>query len=309
MLPYLHHSVHRVAPPTAAQSQLADELKRDVVMLATEIGPRGVFAPQAYRTAEVFLTTALTRAGFGVRRETWTTHRVECANLEVVLTGTKRPDRVLVVGAHYDSMPGCPAANDNASGVAGVLAIARRLAARPRNCTVRLVLFANEEPPFFNIDEMGSQLYARAAKKAGDDILGMFCLETIGCYSDAPDSQGWPVQIPLITLPDKGDFIALVGPSSAAGFIRRCTQVFDRRAAFSVLGAAVPLIISEQVNWSDHRGFNAVGYPAFMVTDTAPLRYAHYHLETDTPEKLDYVSMARVVEGMLGVVEEIADEG
>ncbi|GMV26302.1 MAG: hypothetical protein AMXMBFR58_23330 [Phycisphaerae bacterium] len=309
MIPYLHHAAHTPAPATAAQLQLADELKRDVVMLATEIGPRGVFAPQAYKTAEVFLTTALTRAGHGVRRQTWTTRGVECANLEAVLRGTDRPSRVLVVGAHFDSVPGCPAANDNASGVAGVLAIARRLAGRPRACTVRLVLFANEEPPFFNHNEMGSQFYAQSARKSGDDIIGMFCLETIGCYSSDPGSQRWAVQVPLVSLPDRGDFIAMVGPSSAAAFIRRCTQAFERRRAFSVLGAGVPAFISEQVNWSDHRGFNEVGYPALMVTDTAPLRYQHYHAETDTPDKLDYLSMARVVEGILGVIEKVADEG
>jgi len=307
VLPYLRRSSPPLGPLTPSLEQLADELRRDVSLLAIDVGPRGTHSPLAYRLAEDHLGAALAGAGFEVRRHGWEANGVRCVNLETVLPGSVHPERIVVLGAHYDSVVGCPAANDNASGVAGVLAIARRLQGRPRACTVRFVLFGNEEPPFFNLGEMGSQLYARACRDAGDDIRGMACLETIGYYSGQRGSQRWPGNLLSLGLPDVGDFICMVGPVSARSFIERCAEAFERRAAFPLLAAAVPETLAEQVSWSDHRGFNEVDYPAFMVTDTAPLRYPHYHLPSDTPEKLDYGSMARVVAAMQSVVEDVAD--
>lgn len=306
LIPYLHRAYPNLAPLTAQEHDLARALRRDVEILATDIGPRGTFAPDRYRLAADFVESAVTKAGFTPTRHWVESMGVRCCNIEAVLRGTRTPDRVLVVGAHYDSVEGCPAANDNASGVAGVLAIARAMAGRPRACTVRFLLFANEEPPHFNIDSMGSQEYARACRKAGDDIRGMFCLETIGCYRREPGSQTWPHKALGLVLPTVGDFIAFVGPAQSKDFIRSSAAAFDRQQAFPLLAAAAPGQI-DQINWSDHRGFNEVGYPAFMVTDTAPLRYEHYHLPTDTPDKIDFDATARVVRGLTGMVEELAD--
>ncbi len=316
MIPYLHKSRPPLAPLTEAERALAAELRRDVEILASDIGPRGTFAPDRYALAERFLESSLVKAGYEVRRHSFEAygapphsseaHSVTCSNLEVAIPGTTHPDRIVIVGAHYDSVPGCPAANDNASGVAGVLAIARTLRPRSFRNTLRFVLFANEEPPHFNTNDMGSQHYALASRQAGEDIRGMICFETIGCYRHEPGSQQWPHPALNLVLPTVGDFVAFVGPTASKPFMKPAAEAFDRTQAFPLVAGAAPDAI-EQVNWSDHRGFNEVGYPAFMVTDTAPLRYAHYHLSTDTPEKLDYNSMARVVRGLASMLTDLAD--
>ncbi len=306
MIPYLHKSRPSLATLTDADRALAAEIRRDVETLATDIGPRGTFAPDRYALAERFLESSLIKAGYGVRRHSFEAHGVTCSNLEVSIRGGSHPDRIVILGAHYDSIPGCPAANDNASGVAGVLAIARALCSRSFRNTLRLVLFANEEPPHFNTNDMGSQHYARASRQADEDIRGMICLETIGCYLHEKGSQRWPHNAPTFLLPDIGDFIAFVGTTPSKALVKAAAEGFERARAFPLLAAAVPDFIG-MVSLSDHRGFNEAGYPAFMVTDTAPLRYAHYHLPTDTPEKLDYDSMARVVRGLTSMLTDLAD--
>lgn len=306
MFPYLHKSTPTLRETTAEQTALAAELRRDIEILATDIGPRGTFAPRSYRLAEDFLASAMKRAGFEVERQSWTELGVPCANLIAVLPGTTKPDRILVIGAHYDSVEGCPAANDNGSGVAGLLAIARRLAGNPRRSTIRFVFFANEEPPFFNINAMGSQIHARSCFEAKEDIRGMIALETIGYYSSAPGSQKWPHAALSLLLPSVGNFIAMIGPSASKPLIAQSAKLFEARAAFPLLAAAAPDAI-EQIHWSDHRGYIEAGYQAFMVTDTAPLRYPHYHQPTDTADKLDYASMARVVEGLTAMTAALAD--
>lgn len=305
VLPYLHTSRPPLGPMTLAQTGLARDLRRDVEILALDIGPRGVFAPDRYALAGEFLESSLTKAGYTARRQTFESHGVMCSNLEASITGVEHPGRIVVVGAHYDSVPGCPAANDNASGVAGVLAIARALRGSSFPCTVRFVLFANEEPPHFNMNDMGSQHYARAARAAGEDIRAMVCLETIGCYLGGPGTQRWPHGALSYVLSTVGDFIAFVGRTPSKGVIQRAAEAFERARAFPLLAAAVPDAIG-MVDLSDHRAFNEVGYPAFMVTDTAPLRYHHYHLDSDTPDKLDFESMARVVTGLIAVARDMA---
>lgn len=306
MFPYLHKSFPKLSEATREQSALAAELRRDVEILATDIGPRGYFAPKSYQLAEEFLTAAMGRAGYEISRQTWMAASVQTSNLIATLPGTATPERIVVVGAHYDSVENCPAANDNGSGVAGLLAIARRLAGKSHLSTIRFVFFANEEPPFFNIDEMGSQIHARSCKAAGEDIRGMIALETIGCYSSAPKSQRWPHDALNLLLPTVGNFIAFVGPSFSKPLIARSATLFEKRAAFGLLAGAAPAAI-DQINWSDHRGFIECGYQAFMVTDTAPFRYSHYHLPTDTADKLDYLSMARVVHGLISMISGLAD--
>jgi Zn-dependent M28 family amino/carboxypeptidase len=308
MFPYLHITRPSLGSTSDELRSLAAELERDVRMLSEDIGPRGTHKAPAYALAQAFLSSALQKAGHEVQRQTWTAHDVICTNLECTIGGTTHPELILVVGAHYDSVAGCPAANDNASGVAGILALARRASARPLAVTLRLVLFANEEPPYFNIDEMGSQLYARRARKQNEKIIGMFCLETIGCYLHEKQSQTWPMPALSLLLPTVGNFICFVGPSEATDLIKTCTKAFEKTGAFPLVAAAVPGSLADQVNWSDHRGFNEVGYPAFMITDTAPLRYIHYHEQTDTFEKLDYLSMARVVQGVHDMLPTVARE-
>ena len=202
----------------------------------------------------------------------------------------------IVVGAHYDTVPGSPGADDNASGVAVLI----ELAAMLRHRNIRFVAFANEEAPYFLGPEMGSFVYAR---ERGAGVKAMFSLEMLGYYRDAPGSQTYPAPLGLF-YPDRADFIAFVGDLGALGLVRESIGAFRRNAKFPSEGLAAPSIIPG-VSWSDHWSFRQHGYPAVMVTDTAFYRYPHYHLPSDTPEKLDYERMARVTLGLAAMLKDL----
>ena len=204
----------------------------------------------------------------------------------------------LVVGAHYDTVPGSPGADDNASGVAVLIELARLV---PTG--VRFVAFANEEAPYFLGPEMGSFVYAR---ERGAKVRAMFSLEMLGYYSDAPGSQNYPAPLSMF-YPDRGDFIAFVGDLGARSLVRRSIESFRKHARFPSEGLAAPSFIPG-IAWSDHWSFRKHGYPAVMITDTAFYRYPHYHRASDTPDKLDYERMARVTLGLAEMLNEFAHQ-
>ncbi len=212
----------------------------------------------------------------------------------------------MVVGAHYDTVPGCPGANDNGSGVVATLALADAMAGTKAARTLRFVLFVNEEPPHFQTDLMGSRVYARRCRERSENIAGMISLETIGYFRDEPKSQHFPVPGLGLFYPTQGNFIAFVGNFGSRGWVRATVGSFRRHAAFPCEGAALPGFVPG-VGWSDHWAFYQEGYPALMVTDTAPFRYPHYHEPTDTPDRVDTERMARIVQAMERVVLDLAN--
>jgi Zn-dependent M28 family amino/carboxypeptidase len=288
---------------TARQSDLAAQLERDIVALAVTIGERNVARYAELKRAADYIEKELSAAG-PVRRHTYTASGKPCDNLEVEIRGTSSPEQIVVVGGHYDSVFGCAGANDNASGTAGVLALARSLARSAPAKTLRFVAFVNEEPPHFRTPEMGSRAYATRCRERKEDVVAMLSLETIGFFSDAEGSQHYPSPLGMF-YPSTGNFIAFVGNLASGSLVRRCVRLFRERAAFPSEGAAVPGFLPG-VGWSDHESFWEAGYPGVMVTDTAPFRYPHYHLEGDTPDKIDYDRCARVVDGVEQVVRGLA---
>ncbi len=227
-----------------------------------------------------------------------------CANIEFEIPG--RGPEIIVIGAHYDSVFGSPGANDNGSGVAALLALARRFAARPPGArTLRFVAFTNEEPGHFQTEAMGSWVYASRCRARGDQIAGMISLETVGYFSNAPGSQKFPMLGLKAFYPSAGNFIAFVSNLSSRSLLRRVLRTFRASATLPSEGAALPAAVPG-VGWSDHWAFWQHGYPALMITDTAPFRYPHYHARTDTPEKLDYESMARLVSALEKVINDLA---
>jgi hypothetical protein len=206
----------------------------------------------------------------------------------------------IVVGAHYDTVPGSPGADDNASGVAVLLELAAM------KVPARFVAFANEEAPYFYGPEMGSWVWAKRARDRRDEIPAMFSLEMLGYYRDAPGSQQYPAPLGLF-YPDRADFVAFVGDLGARQLVRRSIQSFRRNAQFPSEGLAAPAFIPG-VTWSDHWSFRQHGYAAIMITDTAFYRYPHYHAPSDTPDRLDYERMARVTLGLAAMLKELADE-
>jgi hypothetical protein len=288
---------------TEQQRVLAEELKRDVTRLAGEIGHRDTEHPEALARAAEFIEGEFRAAGLEPRRQGYEVDGQTVYNLDAEVKG--REDEVVVVGAHYDSVRGAPGANDNGSGVAAVLALARRVATEHPKRTLRLVAFVNEEPPYFQTEKMGSLVYARACKARGERITAMISIETIGCYSDEKKSQHYPVPLNMF-YPSVGNFVAFVGDGGSADLVRRVVGTFRERVPFPSEGAALPGFL-EGVGWSDHWAFWQCGYPGVMVTDTAPFRYRWYHTMGDTPDKLDYERTARVVEGLEIVVRELLE--
>jgi Zn-dependent M28 family amino/carboxypeptidase len=293
----------RLPPLTQTQRQYARELRGHVEELAVRIGERNLRRrPKALSDAADYLAGQL---GGPLRRLPYSVRKQAVENLELTLAGTSRREEIVVIGAHYDSASGSPGANDNATGVAAALVLARSLRAAPRARTVRVVLFANEEPPYFQTERMGSLVYARACRKDEDRIVAMLSLETMGYYSNAPDSQHYP---PLVGAfyPDRGNFIGFVGNPDSRPLLRDVVTRFRKHAAFPSEGAALSPGLPG-IGWSDHWSFWQVDYPAIMVTDTAPFRDPRYHTSGDTAARLDYASLARVVVGLEAVVRELAN--
>jgi hypothetical protein len=295
------------APPalSVGQLKLRDELAADVRRLAGEIGERNVPHYPQLKAAADFVAQSFSAAGLPVRRDSYEVAGKTCDNIEAELRGTM--PEIVLIGAHYDSVFGAPGANDNGSGVAAMLALARRFAGKPAYRTIRFVAFANEEPPYFLTPQMGSLVYASRCKQRGDRILAMISLETIGYFSDAPGSQRYPLPGLGLLYPTRGNFIGVVGNVSSRKLVRRVIGDFRKHADIPGEGAALPAGVPG-VGWSDHWSFWQQGYPAVMVTDTAPFRYPHYHSTADTPDKLDYESMSRVVSGLQNVVGRLTQE-
>jgi len=294
-------------PPLSDQEQLIhDNLKRHVTELAGRVGERNVWRPEAMAAAAGYIRKTLEDTGYEVNSQSFISRGLTVNNLEAVLPGHGAADEIIVIGAHYDAVAGSPGADDNASGVAALLELARLLAGTTLPRTVRFVAFANEEAPFFYGDEMGSKLYAARAHAQGERIEAMLSLETMGYFTDQPGSQRYPFPFSYL-YPDTGNFIGFVGNFSSRPLVRQAVGAFRATTAFPSEGVAAPSGM-EGIHWSDHWSFWQAGYPAIMVTDTAPFRYPHYHDESDTPEQLDYAGLARVTGGLVAVVGVLASE-
>jgi len=283
---------------------LAAELRRDVARLAEQIGERNVLRrPRKLAEAADYLQAELARWGYRVDRQEYEVSATPCRNLEAELVGATRPEEIVIIGAHYDSVVGTPGANDNGSGVAAMLALARRFSGHKCDRTLRFLAFVNEEPPYFQTDQMGSRVYAKRCRQRGEKITAMLSLETIGYYSDAAGSQKYPPPIGLL-YPSTGDFIAFVGNVRSGNLVKRVVAAFRRHEPFPSQGGAIPAFVTG-VGFSDQWSFWQEGYPGVMVTDTAMFRYPDYHEPSDTTDKIDFERLARVVRGLANVVIEL----
>jgi Zn-dependent M28 family amino/carboxypeptidase len=285
----------------------AARLEAHVGELAGAIGERNVFRPQALRAAADYVEETWQAQGYAVSAQAYDAYGVRCANLEATRPGLTRPQQILLIGAHYDTVRGCPGANDNGSGVAALLEISRHFAELAPALTVRFVAFVNEEPPSFFTGQQGSAVYARAARQRGDDIRLMVSLETIGCYFDEPGSQRYP---PLFRhfFPDRGNFLGLVSDVRSGRALRRMARTFRRHSDFPLEHVATFRWVPG-VAWSDHLSFWRQGYRALMVTDTAFYRYRYYHTPEDTPDKLAYPQLGRATEGLCRCFAAMAEHG
>lgn len=289
-----------------ADAKLADELKQYVTKLAGDIGERNLFNVNKLNQAADYIEKQFNEAGYTAKRQSYQVDNITVYNLIVELTGQTTPQEIVVIGAHYDSAYNCPGANDNATGIAATLALAKRFANNPQPRTIRFVAFVNEEPPYFQTPTMGSYVYAKNCRQNNDQIVAMISLETIGYYTDQPNTQKYPPPLNLL-YPSTGNFIGFVGNLESRNLVHRSIASFRKHAKFPSEGVAMPGVVTG-VGWSDHWSFWEHGYNGIMITDTAPFRYPHYHETTDTPDKIDYTRMATVVAGLENVITDLATE-
>lgn len=287
--------------------RLRGHLRSHVEMLASTIGPRDTRRnPERLRRAADYVQSQLRGMGYEVVAQSYEVDGRTWRNLEVTRRGAELPEQIILVGAHYDSVPDTPGANDNASGTAALLELARLWARQAARRTVRFVAFVNEEPPHFKRATMGSRVYARAARARGDQIEAMLSLETMGYFSQQAGSQKYPPGFRSF-YPSTGNFLAVVGNIRSRALVRRVTSALREGTALPIECVATWGGI-QGVDWSDHASFWDEGYPAVMLTDTAPFRYPYYHRKEDTPDRLDYVSFARATLATDNVIRRLADE-
>lgn len=276
-------------------------LENHVRMLAVTLHPRGVDNPENLAAAADYVHGQLRATGARTAVQTLEANGASYRNL--IARFGPAEGALLVIGAHYDSSAGTPGADDNASGIAGLLELARLLAASPPPHPVELVAYANEEPPFFRTNAMGSYWHAHELSRAKRAVRLMVALEMIGYFRDDGKSQRFPVSGLSMLYPDTGNFIAIVGRFGDFGETRRVKSLFLGATDLPIESINAPKSVPG-VDFSDHASYWRFGYPAVMVTDTAFLRNPNYHRAGDTPDTLDYARMAKVVQAAYAIAME-----
>lgn len=276
-------------------------LREVVEALAGKIGSRSYQDIERMEAAEEYISSQFSSFGYRVTRQPVYFMGNVYHNIMVELPGSVSPERILVMGAHYDTVKSTPGADDNASGVAGVLALSRMLAGSRVPRTIKFVAFALEEPPTHRTESMGSYRYAQGLALRKERIEGMICLEMIGYFCDEQNSQHYPLPFFSHKFPTEGNYIAMVGNLASKRFTEKTAAAFRNAVGLPVVTLNAPAFVFG-IDFSDHWAFNKLGYKACMVTDTAFYRNPHYHAASDLPETLDYERMAAVVKGLAAVM-------
>jgi Zn-dependent M28 family amino/carboxypeptidase len=292
---------------TVMKEEIKDNLTKTVHYLAEEIGPRSYTQTDALKKTTDYIKSTLSAYGYEVSVQAYSAKERTFENIYVVRKGNTLPERILVVGAHYDTVPGTPGADDNASGVAGLLELARLFADEQPGKSLHFVAFALEEPPFFRTKQMGSYVYAKKLNDERSDVEGMICLESMGFFRDEPDSQMFPLPFLRFFYPTTGNYITFVSNFQSKGFLNRAKNAFRRGSSLPAESLSSFALIPG-IDFSDHRSFWKFGYDAIMVTDTAFYRNPHYHGIGDDPSTLDYERLAEVVIGLKASIRELAGD-
>ena len=285
----------------------AQRLAADVHTLCTEFPNRNATDRSQLNDAGMWIAKRLVDYGYPVDLEPVPTIQDQTAfNIFTQIQGTTHPEEIIVIGAHYDTEINTPGADDNASGVAVMLELARRFANNPQPRTIRFIAFTNEENSNSKNTGMGSLTSARNAKDRGDHIIAMLSLEMLGYYSDEPNSQTYPFPREMaqqlgLELPTVGNFIAIVARTNDESLVAQLAQSMTQAGTIPVVAAPLPPQIPA-IYRSDHANYWLHGYPAAMITDTSEYRTPHYHKMTDTPDTLDYNRMAAVTDALESTV-------
>jgi len=278
----------------------AAQLRATVDALCSRFAPRDYLHTENLNRAAEWIAEQFRSAGLAVEMQEYELAEGRYRNVIAFRRGSDPDAPARVLGAHYDAYGGFPGANDNASGVAVLLELVRTLPDRPGREDQYYVAFSTEEPPFFGTEEMGSAAFARELLRRNVEVDLMVALDLVGHFSDEPGSQHFPLPGLGLIYPSRGNFIAVVGDLGSGGQIKLVKQQLLVSRALPVRSFRAPAAIPG-VQWSDHFSFRRLGLPGVLITDTAFLRYAHYHTAEDTPEKLDYVRMSQLVLALHGL--------
>ena len=287
-------------------SELRPTMEETVRKLSIEFFPRDVHHPENLDKTAEYIASQFRKAGGEVELQPYEAFGTPFQNVSCLFDGPG--ESRIVVGAHYDAYQGTPGADDNASGVAGLIEMAYLLSEMELGCDVELVAYCTEEPPYFGTQAMGSYAHAKALHEAGIDVLGMISLEMIGFFTDEEDSQQYPVPALAMLYPSEGNFIAVVSrldQRELTGRVKKSMKKVEGLPVYSFVG---PVSLNG-IDFSDHRNYWKFDMSAVMVTNTAFFRNDHYHGEGDTADRLDYDKMKQVAEGVALAVRDMSRDG
>ncbi|OGP89470.1 MAG: hypothetical protein A2157_13130 [Deltaproteobacteria bacterium RBG_16_47_11] len=290
-------------------TEIRKGLERDIAYLEN-LGPRNSVNEETYRRlrqCEDWIRQRWQSQQYSVKSQTFWFEGRKHSNLEIEILGRVSPSEIIIVSAQYDTLPDSPGANNNASGVAILLALTELLKNYTSDRTLRLVNFVNEEDPFFDTEMMGSYQYAQRSRQLREDIKVMLSLDTVGIYTEKPSSQKLPFPFSLF-YPRRGNFLAFIGDFSSRKHMVGATRGFKKGSSFPIEAGVIPKWV-KGADWSDHSSFWKFGYPGIMVTDTGGFRSPYHTTKEDTMEKLDFESMSRIVLGIYCAMVDLAQKG
>ncbi len=271
-----------------------ENLYRHVEHLSLEIGERHQWKEDSLNRTAKYIESALSSYGYEVSLQTYPCYQASVANLIVEKKGREKD--IVVVGAHYDTIPGTPGADDNASGVAVLLELARLVQGSSSRKTLLFAALANEEPPFFGTPDMGSMVLAKSLRSRETPVKVMLSLEMVGYFREEP-IQRFPLPGMGLLYPKTGDFIGIAGNFRSYKYASYFKKSLRKNADIGVQSLCAPECFAG-ISLSDNLSFWRYGYKALMITDTAFYRNPHYHAETDTLDTLHFDRMAEVVRGL-----------
>ncbi len=280
-------------------------LRQHVSILSEELVPRDAEHPANLDRVAAFIHDYFETYADEVKDQSYTAEHLRVRNVRAFF-GPDTEERI-VVGAHYDVAGPYPGADDNGSGVAGLLELARLFADEALPMKVELVSYPLEEPPFFYTRKMGSFVHANSLKEEGASVRAMLALEMIGYFKDEPGSQSYPLFLLRPFYPSKGNFIAVVGKLFQRKIVKMVREAMRGATPLPVESLNAPRLLPG-IALSDHLNYWWAGYPAAMITDTAFYRNPNYHTALDTPDTLDYERMAQVVDGVKAAVKALGSD-
>ena len=286
-------------------SFLVNSIQKHINKLSVAIGPRPVTNEQSIKKTEKYITNCFENIGLEVKQQRYKYDNYDIAN---VIAGSQKnilSSKYYVIGAHYDSVPETYGADDNASGIAVLLELARYTIQEKISLPIRFVAFTAEEPPTFSTRHQGSKVFVKSIKEKKDEIIGAIILEMVGYTSN---EQAYPMILKWMGYPSKGNFIGIVGNRKSKKFGQSIFQSFKKNAHLPVETLFVPFNgwILPDTRLSDHSPFWDAGLPAVMITDTAFFRNPNYHTRQDTSDTLDYLFMAELVKSLLVTLKELS---